>query len=456
MFINRFLVLLTLVFVLPSFATPVLGQTKRVVMSEPPVAPTPEWQAAAEENVAYGVKMETFEASDAAPWIRIYGSKDKWTKKKFLDNGKANYKGGEDYFFLSGTDVEGNVGIPLRVEFKAGGDDAHGFKLKSVDYFVKTDKDMDEVRSRVQDVNKRNKVLDKGIETFGVFSSEEKVRDTLVAQVVFKKGFHLATTERRHSDNVWYSKGGYAPAFELFKHSGGQELKIDVSRIFVAVDARSSSFPIKYNSGEDSTVSQEELRRAINSQMSQTSSSDSTTVGLKFENEAKNPLIGKMKTELSFSHTHTDSRSESNSSSNENQFGRKGSHTSSSGLEYQIDMGDVTFFEVTKTATVQLLGSIPKLTTISPQVNIVTHIRPTTFRTNLETGELCKLVFVSKSSGSFTQGQREYNYQLSTELKNDKAFLDIAEKAWGKGPNGFSTRTEINPSIKARFGKASK
>lgn len=449
MFVNRFLIVLAILALLPSFATPVMGQKKKVIVSAPPVAPTAKWQSASQENVAYGIKMDTFEASDAAPRIRIYGSKGEWTNPMFLDNGKANYKGGEDYFFLTGSDFENNVGIPLRVEFEAGGDDAHGFELKSVDYFAIAGWDMRKVKTEVEDFNNRNEVLN-SLQGF------LRLKDTLVAQVVFEKSLHLAVTDRKHA-NLWYSKGPhYLDASKLLKDSAGKELEMNVSKMFVVVDARSANSPITYNSGEDSTVSQEELRRAINSKMSQTSSSDSTTVGVKLEKEGTAPLIGKMKAELSFSHTHTDSSSESNSSSNENQNGRKGSHTSSTGIGYQVNMGDVTFFEVTKTATVKLLGAIPELTTISPQVKIETSIRPTTFRTNLETGELCRLNYVSESTGSFVGGNRKHIFQLGGELKNESELLNIAEKAWGTGPNGFSTYTEISPAIKAKFGKSGK
>lgn len=459
MLMNRFLIVLTLSICFSSLAVPVMGQTEKVVVSAPPVSPEPEWQTASQASVGYGIKMETFERSDSAPWIRIYGSKGKWTNRAFLDNGKANYKGGEDYFFLSGTDVD-NVGIPLRVEITAGGDDAHGFTLQSVDYFAKTDSDMDDVKSTVKDFNNRAKVLDEdfeGFDGFGVFSSQGKLKNTLIAQVAFDQSLHLATTQRRHSDNLEYGPGPfYLNASQLLKDSGGEELKMNVSTIFVAVDARSSSSPITYNSREDSTVSLEEIRRAINSTMSQTSSSDSTTVGVKVEREGTAPLIGKVKAELSFSHTHTTGSSEANGSSSENQNGRKGFHTSSSGLEFKVNMGDVTFFEVTKTATVALLGAIPELTTISPQVKIETSIRPVTFRTNLETGELCKLVFVEKSSGSFTEGNREHHYQLGSELKNETSFLEIAERAWGKGSDGFSTHTEITPANRENFSKSGK
>lgn len=456
---NRFFVFLTLIVLLPSTATVVLGQTKKVVLSAPPVSPAPHWQAASQANVGYGIKMDTFERSDSAPWIRIYGSKGKWTNRAFLDNGKANYKGGEDYFFLSGTDV-GNVGIPLRVEFAPGGDDAHGFTLVSVDYFANANLDMSEVKSSVKDFNNRAKVLEKefdGAAGFGVFSGRGMLKESLVVQVEFGESLHLAVNTRRHTDNLEYGPGPfYLNASQLLGDSDGKELEVNVSKLIVAVDARSANFPIRYNSREDSTVSQEEIRRAINSEMAQTSSSNSTTVGVKVEKEGSAPLVGKVKAELSFAHTHTTGSSRSNSSSSENQSGRNGSHTSSTGIEFQVNMGDVTFFEVTKTATVTLLGGIPELTTISPQVHIETNIRPVTFRTNLDTGELCRLSILSKTSGSFTEGKREYIFQLGTELKDDPTFLSIAERAWGKGENGFSSRTEITDEVRAKFGKSGK
>jgi len=414
--IRRFLPSFLLSLFLFGFALPVFSQTKEVEKLSGNNPAFPYWNQAKLSEVAYGIEMNTLDASDNAPWIILHGTKGSSVNKIKLDNEPADnfVTNRKDYFLISGEDLGRNIGIPVAIEFMPNGNDGWSFDQVKIDYFVGRGANFRYKGDWQQKVNANKRPV-------GGWASSSLV-DRIEIEGVGKIDGNGIGDGRGYNqvNQILYS----APS-ETLSNGSGRTVTVPVSSKIIIVDARHSPSDIPWNSSSTSNVSSSDVIKALQRKENSSGTSNTLTIGMESSAEAEGNALGqkvKASMKYSFSNALTVNKSRMDAVQNEKTRNLQEQYGQSDGQTFVIPKGYVAFFERTVSVSVEQ-KTVNKVKVINKHVSPSYSLVATYFTTDPSTGELVL-----------------YNYTPSTQtvsyggaLKNDpslKRFKNAAFKAW--------------------------
>jgi len=307
-------------------------------------APDPEWNRLPARNIAYGIEIETFNSTDDAPIMTLSGTKGTYSTSVKLDNIPDNFKKGKkDYFVFAAEDI-GNVGHPIAIEFKAGGNDGWGFRNIRVDFYANSTKDFNtNSLSPTQIFNDRAK--------------SQAILGQPIAEILFDGAGRIdgnSSTAKEGGQNWTYkdkSKVFYAEGSGSIKPLG-KPFEFEIGKRFIIIDSRNFDEPVVWDTREDTTTSVGEIKSSLQKRTSLQENENtlaigvSTTVGA----SATDPITGigaNFSTTYSLNNTFRVKTQKSDESSRGTTQNIENSSINSNSTKYTINPGNLAIIRIT-------------------------------------------------------------------------------------------------------------
>lgn len=245
---------------------------ERKKIDELNTAPDPKWSTLPARNIAYGIEVETFNPTDDAPSMILSGTNGKLTTSIKLDNVPDNFKKGKkDYFVFAAEDI-GNVGHPLAIEFKAGGNDGWGFRDIRVDFYADPNKTFSS--STIRDT-----------QVFNDRARSQTILGQPVAQIRFEGAGRIDGNRSTATDDgvrmVYKDKSTifYAEGSGSIKPLG-RPIEFEIGKRFIIIDSRNFDVPVVWDTKRDTSTTVGEVKSSLQKRTSLNETENTLAIGV--------------------------------------------------------------------------------------------------------------------------------------------------------------------------------